>query len=158
MAVADCLATNKACHSGVSAGVGTSRMDGWLGAGLHTTAGLSARVRRLLRPVIFPTSLFCQLVPRVLLLPGLPARTEKAISGCPHLKSLVRSRCGGRQPYQVSRQRLSRPRKCRGTSGHPAGHFSRQIRVSACSGAGKGVGRKGRFLGKCREGGRITPL
>ena len=45
---------------------------------------------------------------------------------------------GGWQPYQVSRQRLSRPRKCRGTSGHPAGHFSRQIRVSACSGAGKG--------------------
>ena len=158
MAVADCLATNKACHSGVSAGVGTSRMDGWLGAGLHTMAGSSARVRRLLRPVIFPTSLFCRLVPRVLLLPGLPARTEKAVSGCPHLKSLVRSRCGGLQPYQVSRQRLSRPRKCRGTSGHPAGHFSRQIRVSACSGAGKGDGRKGRFLGKCREGGRITPL
>ena len=143
--MADCLATNKACHSRcVSAGLGTSRMDGCT---LRPASRWSEMFAHNL--LSFPTRLLC-FVPRVLL-EGcccLPARAEKAVSGCPHLKSLVRSRCGGWQPYQVSRQRLSRPRKCRGTSGHPAGHFSRQIRVTACSGDEEWSQEKGAVFGQ----------
>ena len=79
--MADCLAgTNKACHSGcVSAGLGTSRMDGCT---LRPASRWSEMFAQSL--LSFPTRLF---VPE----------------GCCCPLSAVRTRCGGRLSYQVSR-------------------------------------------------------